>query len=206
MTTRQFCGFTVYFARQFAKGNDGPRKGHGTDKHAQENLNLKDCDFCGIFMRQFFGKPCNALVFEPDINTFAAQGGWCLGHQRFDRTQFDKGVKADENSRQPNKAVQRSNQLRHFGHFNLARNLLARKGANGHSDQNDQIIAHTGAKDRGSHSQTHADNAVPYGALCAFLSAKPTQREDEQDCSRDIGCGNDSDFHKFIPRLMISGT
>ena len=190
MPAGQLLGHAIHFARQLAKGHNRPGEGDGTDEDAQEDLDPQDRDFDGRFMGQDGGKALQRLP--------------CRRIHAQNAAQFDIGVEADEDGGQTDKAVQRRHKLRHFRHLDAHGDDPAQNRAD-QQHQNDQPqMGHAGAKDGGPHGQRHAGNAVPDGALGAFLARQPAQRKDEKNCRSDVGGPDDTDAHE--PILTTSGT
>jgi len=195
MPTGQLVRLAADLAGQLAEGNHRAGEGHRADEDSEHHFDLQEGQ-----LRRRLARQRRREGGQP------IQGDTGLLHRQHAGA-LHVGVPADEHRRQADEAMQRRHQLRHLGHFDLARQPGADRGADQHHRNQPAEAADIRPQRRERHGDRHADDAVPHRTLGLFLVAQPAQRQDEQHTRRDRRGGNELVLqHHFSPRIRISGT
>ena len=161
----QFLCLAINLAGQLAEGNDRTGERDRTDEHAEEDFDLEDghqrSRGVGQLVCEYGGKSRERVA-----------GG--LVHAG-NPAEFDLGIVADEHGGEADEGVECRNQLRHLGHLNAARDIVAEHGTAGDHQQDDEPVADIRSKDGRGDGKAHADDAIPDGALGAFLAGKSAE-------------------------------
>ncbi len=177
----QLLRLAVDLAGQLAESNNGAGERYGTNEDTKENLDLHDGQFNGGLVRQDGGEAgerCARSLIEASDMGF-----------------LDMGVETDKDGSKTDKGVQCRYELRHFGHLHAACDKVAEHRTACQHQKHDEPVSDAGSENRGDDGKPHADDAVPDGPLCAFLTGKTAKGEDEQNGCGNIGRGNNTNGH-----------
>ncbi len=208
----QFLGRGVDLARQFAIGDHRAGKGHGADPDTQHQFDAQDADLDARFLGNQLSEGGQSVV---DV-LGQADGGIPVFADRAENqpvgfvdirhvVDHDVGIEADKNRREANQAVHDRHKFGHLGHLHTCGELIsdARAQRDKHERDDEQPLPRS--DERRDNRDGHPGDAVPHGALGAFLSAQPAERQDEENRCDRIGRDGESEFHDACP-LRISGT
>ena len=119
------------------------------------------------------------------------------------------GIEADKDCRETDEGMKRCHKLRHTCHFDALGDDNANSSADDKHDDKQRGQRNAGPEYGCHDGNRHTDNAIPDGALGAFLTGKAAERKNEENRCRNIGGGLNTKRHVYQPlpelRLLEHG-